>query len=347
MFRLLIRPILFLFQPETAHHLAVVGLRLLCWIPGMSVLLNARYRIKHEILTVEKKGLRFPNPIGLAAGFDKNATLFPSFRFLGFGFIEVGTVTPKPQSGNPKPRLFRLPADEALINRMGFNNDGIDVFAERLKKRPEGLIIGANIGKNKSTPDEQAAEDYLQCFKRLYDLADYFAVNVSSPNTPGLRALQDKEPLRKILDSLIAERKQQMKIKPILLKIAPDLNDAQLDDVAEIVIETGIDGIIATNTTVSRDGLSTPVHLVERMGAGGLSGWPLKARSTRIVARMREKLGPEFLIIGCGGIERAEDAIEKLKAGADLVQIYTGFIYRGPELVRSIQQAYVKEFASH
>ncbi len=347
MFRLAIRPILFLFQPETAHHLAVAGLRLLCLIPGMSWLLHRRYSVRSASLLVEKKGLRFPNPVGLAAGFDKNATLFPTFRFLGFGFIEVGTVTPKPQPGNPKPRLFRLPADEALINRMGFNNDGVDEFAERLKRRPPGIIIGANIGKNKATPDEQAVNDYLICFQKLYDLADYFAVNVSSPNTPGLRALQDKEPLRIILTALLEERKKRAQVKPILLKIAPDLNDAQLSDVAEIVQETGIDGVIATNTTISRDGLVTPPHTVERIGAGGLSGWPLKAKSTRIVSLMRQKLGDSYLIIGCGGIERAEDALEKLKAGADLVQIYTGFIYRGPELVRSIQKLYVANHASH
>jgi dihydroorotate dehydrogenase len=297
------------------------------------------YLVQNEQLRVNKKGLSFPNPVGLAAGFDKNATLYKDFQHLGFGFIEVGTVTPKAQDGNPKPRLFRLPNDRALINRMGFNNFGVDAMVNQLKNRPKDLIVGGNIGKNKVTPEELAHEDYLICFYQLYDSVDYFAVNVSSPNTPGLRNLQGKEPLRKLLTSIVEARKSKSVSKPILLKIAPDMNDSQLDDVVEIVLETGIDGIIATNTTISRDGLNSRSYEIKACGDGGLSGWPLKARSTRIVKMVRERLTPEHLIIGCGGIETAEDAIEKLEAGADLVQIYTGFIYEGPALVKRINQA--------
>jgi dihydroorotate dehydrogenase len=308
-------------------------------IPGVIWLFRKMYLVQNEQLRVNKKGLSFPNPVGLAAGFDKNATLYKDFQHLGFGFIEVGTVTPKAQDGNPKPRLFRLPNDRALINRMGFNNFGVDAMVNQLKNRPKDLIVGGNIGKNKVTPEELAHEDYLICFYQLYDSVDYFAVNVSSPNTPGLRNLQGKEPLRKLLTSIVEARKSKSVSKPILLKIAPDMNDSQLDDVVEIVLETGIDGIIATNTTISRDGLNSRSYEIKACGDGGLSGWPLKARSTRIVKMVRERLTPEHLIIGCGGIETAEDAIEKLEAGADLVQIYTGFIYEGPALVKRINQA--------
>jgi dihydroorotate dehydrogenase len=308
-------------------------------IPGVTWLLRKMYLAQNEKLRVNKRGLSFPNPVGLAAGFDKNATLYRDFQHLGFGFIEVGTVTPKAQDGNPKPRLFRLPNDRALINRMGFNNFGVDAMLNQLKNRPKDLIVGGNIGKNKITPEELAHEDYLISFHKLYDSVDYFAVNVSSPNTPGLRNLQGKEPLRKLLSSIVEARKSKAISKPILLKIAPDMNDSQLDDVVEIVLETGIDGIIATNTTISRDGLNSRSYEIKACGDGGLSGWPLKARATRIVKMVRERLTPDHLIIGCGGIETAEDAIEKLEAGADLVQIYTGFIYEGPALVKRINQA--------
>lgn len=341
MFRLFIRPLLFRFSPEKAHHLTAGLLHVFMLIPGVSWLFRKLYLVENENLAVTKKGLTFPNPVGLAAGFDKNATLYKDFQHLGFGFIEVGTVTPKGQDGNPKPRLFRLPNDRALINRMGFNNDGVDAMLKQLSNRPPNLIIGGNIGKNKVTPEELAHEDYLISFHKLYDFVDYFAVNVSSPNTPGLRNLQGKEPLRKLLSSIVEARVSKSKIKPVLLKIAPDINDHQLDDVIEIVLETGIDGIIATNTTISRDGLNSNSAEVSACGDGGLSGWPLKARSTRIVKMVREKLTPEHLIIGCGGIETAEDAIEKLDAGADLVQIYTGFIYEGPALIKRINSAIV------
>lgn len=341
MFKLFIRPLLFKFSPEKAHHLTAGILHFVMLVPGFTWFFRKLYLVESEKLHVQKKGLSFPNPVGLAAGFDKNATLYKDFQHLGFGFIEVGTVTPLAQPGNPKPRLFRLPNDRALINRMGFNNDGVDAMVKQLENRPKNLIIGGNIGKNKVTPEELAHEDYLISFHKLYDSVDYFAVNVSSPNTPGLRNLQGKEPLRKLLTSIMDARKAKSVFKPILLKIAPDINDHQLSDVIEIILETGIDGIIATNTTISRDGLNSRSSEVKAMGDGGLSGWPLKARSTRIVKMVREKLTPEHLIIGCGGIETAEDALEKLDAGADLVQIYTGFIYEGPALVKRINQAIV------
>jgi len=339
MFKLIIRPLLFKLSPERAHYLTAFLLHSFMLIPGVIWLLRKMYLVQNEQLRINKKGLSFPNPVGLAAGFDKNATLYKDFQHLGFGFIEVGTVTPKAQDGNPKPRLFRLPNDRALINRMGFNNKGLDAMLNQLKNRPKDLIVGGNIGKNKVTPEELAHEDYLICFHKLYDSVDYFAVNVSSPNTPGLRNLQGKEPLRKLLSAIVDARISKAVSKPILLKIAPDMNDQQLDDVVEIILETGIDGIIATNTTISRDGLNSRSYEIKACGDGGLSGWPLKARSTRIVKMIRERLTPEHLIIGCGGIETAEDAIEKLEAGADLVQIYTGFIYEGPALVKRINQA--------
>lgn len=342
MFRLIIRPLLFKLSPERAHYLTAFLLHFFMLIPGVIWLLRKMYLIQNEQLRINKKGLSFPNPVGLAAGFDKNATLYKDFQHLGFGFIEVGTVTPKAQDGNPKPRLFRLPNDRALINRMGFNNKGIDAMLDQLKNRPKDLIVGGNIGKNKVTPEELAHEDYLISFHKLYDSVDYFAVNVSSPNTPGLRNLQGKEPLRKLLSAIVDARKSKSFSKPILLKIAPDMNDQQLNDVVEIILETGIDGIIATNTTISRDGLNSRSYEIKACGDGGLSGWPLKARSTRIVKMVRERLTPEHLIIGCGGIETAEDAIEKLEAGADLVQIYTGFIYEGPALVKRINEAILK-----
>jgi dihydroorotate dehydrogenase len=339
MFRLIIRPLLFKFSPEKAHYLTASLLHFFMLIPGVTWMLRKMYLVQNEKLRLTKRGLSFPNAVGLAAGFDKNATLYKDFQHLGFGFIEVGTVTPKAQDGNPKPRLFRLPNDRALINRMGFNNFGVDAMVNQLKNRPKDLIVGGNIGKNKVTPEELAHEDYLISFHKLYDSVDYFAVNVSSPNTPGLRNLQGKEPLRKLLTSIVEARKSKSVSKPILLKIAPDMNDSQLDDVVEIVLETEIDGIIATNTTISRDGLNSRSYEIKACGDGGLSGWPLKARSTRIVKMVRERLTPDHLIIGCGGIETAEDAIEKLEAGADLVQIYTGFIYEGPALVKRINQA--------
>lgn len=286
-------------------------------------------------------GLNFPNAVGLAAGFDKDGKHIDGLACLGFGFIEVGTVTPIAQEGNPAPRLFRLPQDKALINRMGFNNEGLDALTERLealrrKGVPNRLVIGGNIGKNKVTPNESAANDYLICFEKLFPWVDYFVVNVSSPNTPGLRELQEKEPLTRLLNLLQDKNRAQKSPKPILLKIAPDLSESQLDDIADIVRTTGLAGVIATNTTISRAALSTPESQIAAIGMGGLSGVPVRARSTEVIRYLREKLGKEVVIIGVGGIDSAASAREKLDAGADLVQVYTGLVYEGPGLVKSI-----------
>jgi len=347
MFRLLIRPVLFWFKPETAHHLAAGLFSLVLYIPGLRALIKWMYAPKANTLRISKKGLSFPSPVGLAAGFDKDAKLFHNFGLLGFGFIEVGTVTPRAQDGNPKPRLFRLPKDRALINRMGFNNEGVDAMVERLKNRSERLIIGGNIGKNKDTPAEKAHEDYLICFEKLYDYVDYFAINVSSPNTPGLRGLQEKEPLMLLLSTIIEARKLKSVTKPVLLKISPDLSEEQVREIAGICKTNGLDGIIAANTTLSRDGLISKTYEIEDCGSGGLSGWPLKARSNRIIKVVREVLGNDALVIGCGGIERVEDAIDKLEAGADLVQVYTGFIYEGPKLIKNINKHLKPHAISH
>ena len=286
-------------------------------------------------LKKELFGLSFENPVGLAAGFDKNAMLFDEFSNYGFGFIEVGTVTPKAQPGNPKKRIFRLKADEALINRMGFNNDGVDVVVERLKKRKSNVIIGGNIGKNKVTPNEKAIDDYMICFEKLFDVVDYFVVNVSSPNTPNLRALQDKEPLTNLLQTLQNENNKKESPKPILLKIAPDLTDSQLLDIIDIVNTTKIAGVIATNTTISREGLVSS----DKGETGGLSGKPVKDRSTEVIRFLSDKSNKSFPIIGVGGIHSEKDALEKLEAGADLIQLYTGFIYEGPGLVKRINKS--------
>lgn len=285
-------------------------------------------------------GLNFENPVGLAAGFDKDGKHIRAMQHLGFGFIEVGTVTPIAQEGNPKPRLFRLPKDEALINRMGFNNEGLDALVERLKNyKSAGLIIGGNIGKNKTTPNERAYEDYALCFEALFPLVDYFVVNVSSPNTPGLRALQEKEPLTQLLEHLQRLNQQKPQPKPLLLKIAPDLNDQQLDDIIEIVQTTRLHGLIATNTTISREGLQTSSEKLEKIGDGGLSGQPLRQRSTEVIRYLFRALGEAVPIIGVGGINHPADAIEKLQAGASLIQIYSGLIYQGPSFIRKINEA--------
>ncbi|MCK6695720.1 MAG: quinone-dependent dihydroorotate dehydrogenase, partial [Thermoanaerobaculia bacterium] len=310
-------------------------------IPPFRRLLRFWYGVEDKRLERQVLGLTFPNPVGLAAGFDKDGKHIEGLACLGFGFIEVGTVTPKPQDGNPRPRLFRLPADRALINRMGFNNEGLEALTDRLrrlreKRMPGGVIIGGNIGKNKITPNEQAADDYLHCFETLFPYVDYFVVNVSSPNTPGLRELQEKAPLTRLLQILQEKNRAHAQPKPLLLKIAPDLNESQLDDIAAIVRDTGLSGVIATNTTVSREGLSTPTTTVDKIGAGGLSGAPLRARSAAVIRYLREKLGAGPVIIGVGGIDSAEAAREKLEAGADLVQVYSGLVYEGPGLVRNI-----------
>lgn len=308
-------------------------------IPGMKALWNKLFRVKSDQLKRTVFGITFENPVGLAAGFDKNASMYNDLAYCGFGFIEIGTVTPKGQAGNETPRLFRLTEDEGIINRMGFNNRGVENAVENLKKRKTNVIIGGNIGKNKVTPNESATDDYVKSFNALFDYVDYFVVNVSSPNTPNLRELQEKEPLTQLLATLQDLNAKKEVRKPILLKIAPDLTNEQLDDIIEIVGEVKLDGVIATNTTISREGLKTSQEKVDAIGAGGLSGKPVKSRSTEVVRYLAEKSNKAFPIIGVGGIHSAEDALEKLDAGADLVQLYTGFIYEGPKLVKEINRA--------
>lgn len=333
MYKLLIRPVLFWFDPEKVHHFTFSLVRFLAKIPGMPLLFRSVYTVKDERLEREVFGLKFKNPVGLAAGFDKDARLFNELSDFGFGFIEIGTLTPKPQEGNPKKRLFRLKEDSAIINRMGFNNGGVRKAAERLKSN-KGVLIGGNIGKNKITPNEDAVSDYVICFDELFPVVDYFVVNVSSPNTPNLRALQEKEPLTQLLKTLQESNLSRPKSKPILLKIAPDLTDEQLLDIIDIINETKIAGVIATNTTISRDNLKSE----NQIQTGGLSGRPLTKRSTEVIRFLSEKSNKAFPIIGVGGIHSAEDALEKLEAGAVLVQLYTGFIYEGPALVKAINK---------
>ncbi|MDR3697291.1 quinone-dependent dihydroorotate dehydrogenase [Mucilaginibacter sp.] len=339
----LLKPILFKFDPEKVHHLVTAGLKRFNRFPGGAALSRSLWHMKDPRLEKEVFGLKFENPIGLAAGFDKNGEFIGEMANLGFGYIEVGTVTPLPQPGNPQPRMFRLPPDGGLINRMGFNNLGVDVVAERIaafrrnaKSYQKGIIIGGNIGKNKVTPNEDAVSDYIKCFDRLFDVVDYFVVNVSSPNTPGLRALQEKEPLMHLLDTLQKRNKKNRISRPILLKIAPDLTDEQLDDIVEIVQKTGIAGVIATNTTISREGLVSEGDVKNE--TGGLSGKPLTQRSTEVIRYLNEKSKGSFPIIGVGGIHSPEDAMEKINAGASLIQLYTGFIYEGPGLIKRINK---------
>lgn len=301
------------------------------------------YVIEDPLLEREVFGLKFPNPVGLAAGLDKDGKLFDELGMLGFGHIEIGTLTPKPQPGNDKPRMFRLKVDSALINRMGFNNHGVDEAVERLKKRKSNVIVGGNIGKNKVTPNENATSDYELCFESLFNHVDYFVVNVSSPNTPNLRELQDKAPLTALLSRLKTLNAAKSKPKPILLKIAPDLSDTQLDDIIEIVQATKIDGVVATNTTISRSELITEKSRLDEIGMGGLSGQPLAKRSTEVIRYLYQKSGGSFPIIGVGGIHTAEDALEKLDAGATLVQLYTGFVYEGPALIKKINKAILEK----
>jgi dihydroorotate dehydrogenase len=335
-YKLLVK-LLFLMPAETAHYFTLNVLQTIQKIPGVFGFMRSINFVKNEVKFV---GITFPNRVGLAAGFDKNAKYLREFQSLGFGFVEIGTVTPLPQPGNDKPRLFRLIKDEAIINRMGFNNDGVDVVVERLKNRPKDLIVGGNIGKNKVTPNENAQRDYEICFEKLYDVVDYFVVNVSSPNTPNLRALQDKEPLTKILSSLITIRngfvKQGKVAKPVLLKIAPDLTTDQLNDVVDIVKDTQIEGVVATNTTISREGLLASKAEIEKIGAGGLSGKILFNHATEVLAHLHQKSNGAIPLIGVGGIDTSEKASQKIKAGATLVQLYTGFIYKGPKLVKAI-----------
>ena len=334
MYKKIILPVLFLIDPEKVHNIIFSSIKILFKFPFVKFLVSKFYIIDDSRLEKSLFGIKFKNPVGLAAGFDKNAQLYEELTSFGFGFIEIGTVTPKPQSGNPKKRLFRLVEDSAIINRMGFNNVGVEEVIENLKKN-KSTLIGGNIGKNKITPNYLAIDDYVTSFNMLFDFVDYFVVNVSSPNTPNLRDLQQKEPLTKLINSLISINRNKNKPKPILLKIAPDLNNNQLLDIISIVKNTGLDGIIATNTTINRDNLKS----VNKNELGGLSGKPLTSRSTEVIKFISKNSNKTIPIIGVGGINTVADALEKFDAGADLIQIYTGFIYEGPNLIRSINKA--------
>lgn len=339
----IVRFFLFQFDPEKVHYFTAKAINVMLKFPGMKWIWKSMYRVSDTRLEKEVFGIKFKNPVGLAAGFDKNASMFNDLSHCGFGFIEIGTVTPVGQDGNPKPRLFRLKKDSAIINRMGFNNKGLENAIKNLKKRNCATVIGGNIGKNKITPNQSAADDYIATFEALFPYVDYFVVNVSSPNTPNLRALQEKKPLMEILSSLQEINNGKDKRKPILLKIAPDLNNDELDDIIEIVQETKIDGVIASNTTIERTNLNATEKELENIGAGGLSGKPVRDKATEVISYLSDKSNKSFAIIGVGGIHSAQDAIEKFKAGADLIQIYTGFIYEGPGLIKKINKAILAE----
>lgn len=338
MYKRIVRPILFLFDPEKVHYFTTSLLKVIFRTPLISYFVKNAYHLENPALETNVFDILFKNPVGLAAGFDKNAEFYKEMHSLGFGFIEIGTVTPEPQLGNPKKRLFRLKKDRAIINRMGFNNKGVTAAIEKLKNKGN-IIVGGNIGKNKITPNEEAIKDYEICFEALHPYVDYFVVNVSSPNTPDLRALQDKKPLLEILSHLQTLNSIKAKRKPILLKIAPDLNNSQLLDIIDIVEETNISGVIATNTTIDRQGLKSN----NKTEKGGLSGKPLTKRSTDVISFLKHNSKSKFPIIGVGGIHSAKDAIEKFDAGAELVQLYTGFVYEGPQLVKNIKKAYCKK----
>lgn len=337
MYKLLIRPILFLFDPEKIHHFTFSFIKTSSPLTGWAS--RILFEVKDKRLEKEVFGIKFKNPVGIAAGFDKNAVLVDELENFGFGFIEIGTVTPKAQVGNPKKRLFRLKKDKALINRMGFNNLGVDAAVEQLKKRKTKLIIGGNIGKNTATLNENAKPDYIYNFEALYDHVDYFVVNVSCPNVKDLTKLQDVDFLEDLLSTLKQLDKEKGKNKPILLKIAPNLNRQQLDDIIDLIASTKIEGVIAANTSPNRENLTTSKEEIIEIGNGGLSGQPIKDNATEVIRYLSTKSKKAFPIIGVGGIHSAEDALEKLEAGADLVQVYTGFIYEGPKLVKDINKA--------
>lgn len=355
----LLRRLLFLLPAETAHYFSMNVLKGLCAVPFIRSLIAKTFTAPHSSLLTPCFGLSFKNPVGLGAGFDKNAKYLRELEALGFGFVEIGTVTPRPQAGNDKPRLFRLPKDKALINRMGFNNDGVELAAERLKKWRSSqsatsnkqsakeamahcpLLVGGNIGKNKTTPNEEAWKDYEICFRALHPYVDFFVVNVSSPNTPGLRELQEKESLRKILTHLQKMNKAFDTQRPILLKIAPDLTAEQIDDVIDLATEIKLDGLVATNTTVSRDGLQTPAPEVESIGAGGLSGKPVQGQSNDVLRYIHQKTNGRIPVIGSGGIFNGHDAEKKMRAGAALIEVWTGFVYEGPMIVKKIGRALI------
>lgn len=331
----IIKSILFIFSPEAAHEIAMRSSQILLNLPIIGKWIEKSIQ-PPKTKPVIVSGITFPNPIGLAAGFDKDAKWLDLLKRLGFGYVEVGTVTPKPQAGNPRPRLFRLPEDNALINRMGFNNEGVDAMVERLKKRPKGLIVGGNIGKNKITPNEEAINDYIYCFEAIYDYVDYIVVNISSPNTPGLRELQEEKFITELFAELQERRLQKSKWKPIYLKISPDFQQSAVKELIQIIKKANVDGVIATNTTISRDNLLTDTKTIEKIGPGGLSGSPLLDQSNTILSFLGMELGGDIPLIGVGGIFTKEDYEEKISRGASLVQIYTGFIYVGPRIVRKL-----------
>jgi len=351
----IIRNFLFMFDPERVHYFSMNCLRFLCSMSFVKKIISRQFSVNDTRLEKSFFGLKFKNPVGLGAGFDKNARYLNELEALGFGFVEIGTVTPKPQDGNDQPRLFRLPKDKALINRMGFNNEGVDVIANRLKdwkekvdNRPASanehrLIISSNIGKNKTTPNEDAWKDYEICFEALHSYVDYFIVNVSSPNTPGLRELQEKDSLRKILTNLQQQNAKHSVPKPILLKIAPDLTINQIDDVIDLATEIKLDGLVATNTTISRDHLTTNKDFVKNIGVGGVSGLPVKKMSTEVLAYINKATHGKIPIMASGGIFTGADAMEKIEVGALLVQVWTGFIYEGPAIVKNICKYLVKQ----
>jgi dihydroorotate dehydrogenase len=343
MYKAIIRPILFSFDPEKVHHFTFSLIRFISKIPGMKGLFKSMYLVDDAKLERQLFGLTFKNPVGLAAGFDKNAVLYNELANFGFGFIEIGTVTPKGQIGNPKQRLFRLKEDQGIINRMGFNNEGLEAAISQLKKNKGQLIIGGNIGKNTQTKPEDYTKDYLECFNALHPYVDYFVLNVSCPNVGSHAKLNDKDYLLELIGAVQKANLDFEKQKPILLKIAPDLNDGQLDEIIELVNETNLNGVIASNTSTDRNGLRTSDERLTEIGNGGLSGQPIKSKSTRVIKYLADKSDKAFPIIGVGGIHSAEDAIEKLNAGADLVQIYTGFIYEGPRLIKNINKAILKK----
>ncbi|WP_339342469.1 quinone-dependent dihydroorotate dehydrogenase [uncultured Polaribacter sp.] len=343
MYKLLIRPILFLFDPEKVHYFTFSLIRILCKIPFVASVFRSLYQVKNKKLERKLFGLTFINPVGLAAGFDKNAVLYNELANFGFGFIEIGTVTPKGQLGNPKKRLFRLKDDQGIINRMGFNNDGVEEAIKNLKKNKHKVIIGGNIGKNTETKLEDYTQDYLDVFKELHPFVDYFVLNVSCPNVGSHAKLSDKDYLLELITECQSQNNLFKIKKPILLKIAPDLNNSQLDEIIELVAETKIDGVIASNTSTTRDNLNVSKERLQEIGNGGVSGQPIKDQSTQVIKYLADTSNKSFPIIGVGGIHSAEDALEKLNAGADLVQIYTGFIYEGPGLIKKINKALLKK----
>jgi len=344
----IIRSILFRFNTEAVHHFSMGSLSFACKIGWVKKIISNKFSFNHPSLSKEVFGLQFKNPVGLGAGFDKNALYLNELEALGFGFVEIGTVTPLPQAGNDKPRLFRLPKDKALINRMGFNNDGVEMIAKRLlawKKQQQTvknkLIVGGNIGKNKVTSNEDAWKDYEICFNTLFDVVDYFVVNVSSPNTPGLRELQEKDALRKILANLQSINQAKENPKPLLLKIAPDLTNTQLDDIVSLAFEVKLDGLVATNTTITRNNLVASFAELDKIGMGGLSGKPVRKRSTEVVAYLSKQLKGQIPIIASGGIFTGDDAKEKLDAGAILIQVWTSFVYEGPAIAKNICKDFI------